>query len=264
MFALPHNDAALYPQYGGPVTAATVWLLPISLTLVAVLYASVGHGGASGYLAVMALLGVAPATMRPAALVLNVVVASLALWHFARQGLFAARLFWPLALGSIPAAFLGGRIALPEAVYRPVLGVVLVCAAAHAVWSAQKQSDALLQRPPITRLIAIGAALGLVSGVTGVGGGIFLSPLLLLLRWAPVKTISGVSAAFILVNSIAGLVGLASRGTWPEPRVAGWVIAVAAGGWLGAMLGSRRFKRTTILYMLAIVLLMASSKMLLR
>src|SRR4051812_41570637 len=178
-------------------------------TLVAsFVYASVGHGGASAYLAALALAGVAPQEMRPIALVLNIVVSSLATFKFYRAGHFRWRLFWPFAVVSIPAAYAGGAIVLPGHAYKIVVGLVLIYAA-WQLWRSGRAGEEMreVREPPIAWAMAIGATMGLLSGLTGVGGGIFLSPLLLILGWAGTKQTSAVAAPFILVNSIAGLAG---------------------------------------------------------
>ena len=191
------------------------WILTLIIALmmgvIAVLYASVGHAGASGYLAVMALMGVAPAVMKPSALVLNIVVSLIAVYQFYRAGAFSWRIFLPLAVTSIPFAFLGGTMTLPAHWYKPMIGVVLIYAVLYSWMRSFKttQPEPKVVSPLI--LAIVGAVLGLLSGLTGVGGGIFLSPLLLRMNWAPVRVISGVAAMFILVNSISGLLGVLSH-----------------------------------------------------
>ena len=183
-------------------------VLAALIFVAAMLYASVGHAGASGYLAAMALFGVAPEVMKPTALTLNILVALIATFKFYRVGAFSWRIFLPLAAGSVPLAWLGGMLVLPGHYYKPLVGVVLVYAAWASLKRASRPPDAALRTPSSALLFACGAALGLLSGLTGVGGGIFLSPLLLFLRWAEVRVISGIAAAFILLNSIAGLLGV--------------------------------------------------------
>src|ERR1700694_4701321 len=184
----------------------TLALLAAGMLVAAFGYASVGHGGASAYIAAMALAGIAPAQMRPIALVLNILVSSIATYKFWRAGHFRWRLFWPFAVVSIPMAYLGGAISLPGNAYKVVVGVVLLYAA-WQLWQSGRRGEEMrtLHEPPLPWAMAIGAALGLLSGLTGVGGGIFLSPLLLMLGWAGTKQTSAVAAPFILVNSIAGL-----------------------------------------------------------
>jgi len=210
----------------------------------------------------MALAGLAPAVMRPAALVLNLIVAAIGTIRFARAGHFRWRLFWPFAATSIPFAFLGGMITLPDAVYRRVLGVVLLFAA-YRLWRVFGRGDEGIHGPPLPVALAWGAAIGLLSGLTGVGGGIFLSPLLLLAGWAEPKPAAAVSAAFIWVNSIAGLLGKPSSLTMLPSGIVLWAAAAAAGGILGAGLGSRRLPSLVLRRLLAVVLVVAGGKLLL-
>jgi len=233
---------------------------------VAVLYSSVGHGGASGYLAVMALLAVAPEVTRPTALVLNLFVASIGTYQFWRAGYFRWRVFWPFALGSIPFAFFGGIVQLPTDVYKIVLGAVLCLAAIRLAVKLKNDDNAT--DPPIFAGILIGAAIGLVSGMIGVGGGIFLTPLLLLARWSETKTAAAVSVLFILVNSFAGLMGnyFLGRGTHIldlPGQVWVWIAAAVVGGLIGSTLGSKKFDSMTLRRVLAGVLLFAGVKLIL-
>ncbi|MDP2794594.1 MAG: sulfite exporter TauE/SafE family protein [Sulfurisoma sp.] len=231
----------------------------------ALLYSSVGHAGASGYLMAMALFGLAPAVMRPTALTLNILVAIIATWKFWRAGRFSWPLFWPLALTSIPGAYIGGLVQLPGAWYRPLLGAVLLYAAWHFL--RQPESDARPLKPmPRAAALASGAGIGLLSGLTGVGGGIFLSPLLLMAGWGHMREVSGVAAAFILVNSVSGLLGVIANApalhqVLPEALPL-WALAAVAGGWIGAEYGSRRLKSEILQRLLAAVLAIAGVKML--
>lgn len=237
-------------------------LLAALIAAAAVLYSSVGHGGASGYLAAMALFGVAPAVMKPTALALNVLVSLIATIRFYRVGAFSWRLFLPLIAASVPMAYLGGVLTLPAHLYRPVVGLVLLYAAWRFFVTASKP-EYEPAKPSVAVLLTTGAALGFLSGLTGVGGGIFLSPLLLFLRWAPLKTISGISAAFILANSVSGLLGVMSKGAALPPALPLWAGAAVIGGLLGAEYGSRRLGNTTIQKLLAAVLVIAGLKMVL-
>ena len=234
--------------------------LVVAMGLAAMLYASVGHGGASAYLAIMALADMAPAVMRPTALALNLVVAGIAFAAFARAGHFDRRLFLLAAVPAVPLAFVGGQIALDDAIYRPLVGVVLLVAAAQFAW----QPDARRSAQPRPMLVMIaGAALGFLAGLTGTGGGIFLSPLLLVTGWATPRTTAAVSAAFILVNSAAGLAGnLALVGALPNETP--WLMgAVALGGLAGARLGAVMVSRATLMRLLAAVLVVAGGKLVL-
>ena len=244
---------------------AILGLLACGMLLASFVYASVGHGGASAYLAAMALAGLAPAEIRPIALALNILVSSLAAWKFWRAGHFRWRLFWPFAAVSIPFAYLGGAITLPGNVYKIVVGVVLLYAA-WQLWRSGRVGEEMrpVREPPIVLAIAIGAVLGLLSGLTGVGGGIFLSPLLLMLGWAGTKQTSAVAAPFILVNSIAGLAAGLISGAASLPAMT-WILGgvVLVGGWLGAEHGSRRFTNPVVRRVLAVVLAVAGAKMVL-
>src|SRR5829696_5751036 len=230
-----------------------------AIFVVAILYSSVGHGGASGYLAVMALLAVGPEVTRPAALVLNVFVASIAAFQFYRSGYFSWRTFLPFAATSIPCAFVGGMITLPTEIYKIVLGVVLVLAAIRLAWNLKA---AIEPRDPNIRVaLAIGAVIGLLSGLVGVGGGIFLTPILLLMNWSETKKAAGVSAMFILVNSISGIAGNYANVLKLPPNVWLWIAAAVIGGVIGSTLGAKRFDSLTLRRVLAIVLLFAGVKL---
>jgi len=231
----------------------------------AVLYSSVGHGGASGYLAAMGLAGVPAAIMRPTALVMNVAVSSISLYKFARAGGFAWRLFLPFAASAMPMAFVGGRTQLPVAWFGVLVGIVLLFSAARLFLDAvsERVSSRPARRPPPWWLaLTLGAAIGLLSGLTGVGGGIFLSPLLVLTGWATVRESAAPTAAFILVNSVAGLLGLLSRQPTLPEALPYWVAAVVVGGFIGATYGSRRLGHKALRLALAAVLLIAGAKML--
>ncbi len=239
--------------------AAHLTLLLIAIGIVAFLYSSVGHAGASGYIAVMTLLGLAPATIRPTALILNILVASIGSIQFWRAGHFRWRLFWPFALLSIPAAYLGGYLQLPTAILKLLLGLVLIFSAMRLLFRRSDPDD--VHSPSDPTAISVGGIIGFLSGLTGTGGGIFLTPTLLFFHWARIRQAAAVSALFILVNSIAGLVGYftANRSV---PSL-GFVLAAAAiiGGVGGSHFGSRRFPVRTISLVLAIVLVIAGTKL---
>lgn len=232
----------------------------------AVLYSSVGHGGASGYLASMGLVGIAPALMRPTALVMNIFVASISLYKFSRAAGFKWRLFLPFAITSVPMAFLGGRIHLPVAWFGALVGLVLLFSAVRLFLETRTtrlEPRPVTGPPPIPLAMVIGAAIGLLAGLTGVGGGIFLSPLLVLLGWSTVRDSAAPTAAFIVINSISGLVGLLTRQPALPDALPYWVMAVIAGGLIGASVGARRLDNRALRQALAAVLVIAGGKMLL-
>ena len=243
--------------------------MPVSETLViailffagAALYASVGHAGASAYLAVMGLYSFAPSVMKPTALALNILVAAVATFKFYRAGLFSWRLFWPFAVVSVPAAFIGGATTLPAHWYKVVVGIVLLYAAMWMFRSSLKPLQVESHPPPLWAAMVAGLAIGFLSGLTGVGGGIFLSPLLLYIGWAETRATSGIAAPFILVNSIAGLIGFVSA-KQSVPSLA-LVLAAAAvlGGSIGSYLGSRRLRVRAISILLGTVLVIAGAKL---
>lgn len=233
---------------------------------VAALYSTVGHAGASGYLAAMALVGVSAAVMKPIALALNILVAVIASIKFARAGYFEWRIFWPFAIASIPLSFIGGAITLPTAVYKQLVGVILIYSAARLFVTAKQTPDEALPSFPKSSAMAAGAIIGFLSGLVGVGGGIFLSPLLLFARWATPRTASAVAAVFILVNSVAGLAGqvlhtdtsvVAAALAQAIPAA----LAAAAGGVLGSHWGSTKLAGSAIRQLLAVVLVIAGLKM---
>jgi len=235
-----------------------IWLCA-AILVVAFLYSSVGHAGASGYIAVMTLFGLAPEVIKPAALVLNILVACIATWQFWRGGHFSWKLFWPFAISSVPCAFLGGYLNLPTQLFRIVIGAVLLYSAAWFFIRPKPDAEPHLPTKPVS--VSIGAGLGLLSGLTGVGGGIFLTPLVILMRWARTKTASAVSALFILVNSISGLTGSITS-TRQIPFFALPMAAAAiAGGSVGSYLGSYRFSPLVIKRLLAVVLAIAGVKL---
>ena len=240
-----------------------VGLLAAGMLFAAFGYAAVGHGGASAYIAAMALAGIAPQEMRPIALLLNILVSSLGAYKFYRAGYFRWRLFWPFAVVSIPLAYVGGAITLPGQAYKILVGVVLLYAA-WQLWRSGRAGEEMreVREPPLPWAMAIGAAMGLLAGLTGVGGGIFLSPLLLMLGWAGTKQTSAVAAPFILVNSIAGLAAVFVTKSAALPTYV-WILAAAVlvGGWLGAEYGSRRFANPVVRRVLAVVLALADAKM---
>lgn len=236
-------------------------LLAFCMFIGAALYSSVGHGGASAYLALMALFGIPAATMKPTALVLNIIVAALGSARYLRAGQFRWRTLWPFLVGAIPFAFVGGAIKLPGDIYKPLVGVVLLLSAARLLWPREIRALKETHDPPLWLAILLGCGIGLLSGLTGTGGGIFLSPLLLFLAWSAPKPTSGVASVFILANSSAGLLGnLASVQQLPPdlPLFAG---AVLAGALVGTTLGIR-LQAPIILKSLGVVLVVAGVKLL--
>jgi uncharacterized membrane protein YfcA len=242
------------------LSLTTELLLAFCLFLGAVLYTSVGHAGASAYIAVMALFGVAPGVMRPTALVLNILVSGLTSFRFVQAGLFHWRTLWPILIGAIPMAFVGGSIQLPGQFYRPLVAAILLTAAARLLWPRDLSTNREPTDPPILFGIISGVIIGLLSGLTGTGGGIFLSPLLLFMGWSETRRASGVSAVFILCNSVSGLLGnLASVHALPSdlPLFAG---AVFLGALVGTTLGIR-LATPMVLKALGVVLTIAGLKM---
>jgi uncharacterized protein len=243
-----------------------VTLLAVLILAAAILYSSVGHAGASGYLAAMALVGVAPDVMKPTALALNILVATIATARYSRAGYFSWAGLWPFAIGSIPLAFVGGAITLPGYLYKPAVGLVLFYAAYRlfrsTVGGTQEAPDKGISVPTLPA-VAWGGGIGLLSGLTGTGGGIFLSPLLLFTGWAGTRPTSGTSAAFILVNSVAGLAGSYSSVQNLPDALPVWAVAAGVGGLIGSELGSRKLQSNGIRRALAAVLVIAGLKLML-
>lgn len=243
------------------MTSMPETILPL-IFLVALAYASVGHGGASGYLAVLALFGFSPSAMAPSALALNLLVSATALWAYGRAGFFVPRLFWPFAAASIPMAFVGGLLEVSPRLYSRLLAAALLLAAVRIALQGLHPSEEAAARPPRLGLaLPVGAGIGLLSGVVGVGGGIFLSPLLLLARWADAKRAAAASAAFILANSAAGLYGHAGRKGLDLAGLGPLVLAAFLGGLAGSWIGARRLGGPALRFALAGVLAVAAFKM---
>lgn len=244
------------------LSTATLIALLCAITLMAVLYSSVGHGGASGYLAAMALFSVSPEFMRPTALLMNIFVAGLVAWRLGRAGHFNLQLFWPLALTSIPCAYLGGTITLNDSSYRVIVGIALLLASARILFGGGRPGHTLRQAPRQGLLLS-GALLGLIAGLTGVGGGIYLSPLLLLFGWCTMRSNAAIVAVFILVNSSAGLAGFVLSGNALPDNTVPFIAAALLGALLGAELATRRLGQEKLRKVLGVVLVIAGFKMML-
>ena len=230
------------------------------LFVIAMLYAMVGHGGASGYLALMAIFGVAPETMKPTALLLNVFVSLVAFAQFYKSGHFKFSMFWPLALASVPMAWLGGTVHIEAALYKKILAVLLLLPMLRILWRRELEINELSPYNPVL-LAVMGAAIGYVSGLIGIGGGILLSPLLLLLRWSTQKQTAALSALFIFVNSIAGLLGQFSQGITLSHDMLTYVVIAFLGGFIGANWGAFRLQQQQLKYVLMVVLVIAIFKL---
>lgn len=236
--------------------------------VVAIFYTSVGHAGASGYLAAMALVGVVPEVMRPTALILNIVVAAFTTWRFRNARFFDARVVGPFLLGSIPLAFIGGGIRLPSQAYQALVGGVLLCASAYMCWRAYSGQDDRAEVPVRVPLLAspfVGAAIGLLSGLTGTGGGIFLSPFILMMGWAGPKATAGISAPFIMLNSIAGLAGGMVKGSFAIGTIPNAALPLTAAALVGAMIGTwlgiYKLPNRWLIVTLALVMTIAAIKL---
>lgn len=234
----------------------------VLLFLVALLYASVGHGGGSGYLALMALYGVAPEVMKPTALLLNLFVSLTGFIQYYRANHFKLNIFWPLALASIPLSFVGGLISLDEQVYKRILGILLLFPIYRLLFFRNPVLSEL--KPSKMGLsLLVGAIIGLLSGMIGIGGGIILSPVLLLLKWTDQKQTAAISALFIFVNSLAGLAGQMTKGVDFTPNMYLYVLVAFVGGLIGAYLGAKRVGQNVLKNLLAVVLIIAVYKLLL-
>jgi uncharacterized membrane protein YfcA len=243
-----------------PPVMTIVWF-SCAIAVVSLLYASVGQAGGSGYLAAMALLGFPPEVMKPTALLLNILVATISTIKFSRAGHIGWGAFWPFAVTSVPAAFIGGRLPPPGAVYNSIVGGILLYAAYQLWHTATAARTDEIKPPPLWLALSAGAAIGLLSGFTGVGGGIIFGPLLLGMGWAETRHTLGLSAAMNLSNSAAGLLGHVSSVMAPPSTILLWAAAAIIGGWVGAEYGSRRFSQHTLQRVLAVVLSVAGLKL---
>lgn len=237
------------------------WLFLVLLFIVAFLYSSVGHGGASGYLALMALFGFAPESMKSSALIMNIFVSFTAFYAYYKCGYFKWKLFLPFAITSIPASFIGAYLTVDALLYKRILGIILIFPILRLSGLLGKEATNEKEINSYAALF-IGAVIGLFSGMIGIGGGIILSPVILLLHWGKMKETACVSALFIFVNSISGMIGILSKGVAINPSVYLWVVVALLGGFAGAYLGSKIFANPVLKKILAFVLVIASIKLL--
>lgn len=239
-----------------------IWLFLTALPVVAFLYASVGHGGASGYLALMALFSIEPETMRPTALLLNLFVAGIAFYHYYKAGHFKMKLFLPFAVASIPLAFVGGMISLDASIYKKILAVLLIFAILKMLNVFGKEHSQTKDLK-LWQGLMIGGIIGFFSGLIGIGGGIILTPIILLLHWGNMKEAAAVSALFIWVNSASGLIGQFTSSVTLSQQSMILVTVAVVGGFFGSYYGSKKFNNRHLRYLLAVVLIIASAKLLL-
>jgi uncharacterized membrane protein YfcA len=236
-------------------------LFYILLFLVAFLYSSVGHGGASGYLALMALFSITPDVMKPTALLLNLFVSLTSFIQFYRGKHFNWKIFLPFAITSVPMAFVGGMINVDDNVYKKILGLLLIIPIVRFLFFGNIKVEEI-KKPNFILSLIIGAAIGFLSGLIGIGGGIILSPVLLLLKWADMKKTAAISAIFIFVNSLSGLAGQLQKGINFSTDMYAYVVVAFVGGLCGAYFGSLKLNQNFLKYLLAIVLIIASYKLL--
>ncbi|HMG14794.1 MAG TPA: sulfite exporter TauE/SafE family protein [Saprospiraceae bacterium] len=237
-------------------------LIPILIVIIAFLYSAVGHGGASGHIAVLTLMGIAPIYIKSSALILNVLVSSIAFISYYRGGYFKPRLLLPFLITSIPFSFLGGLITtINPAIFQKILGIILIFPILRLL-GVGKQDNTINKKINMPLALIIGAVIGFLSGMMGIGGGILLTPVLILLCWANLKEAAAVSALFILLNSISGLIALSIKGISLNSEIISWIVAALIGAYLGSYFGARKFNFKTLRYCLAIVLCIASFKLL--
>ena len=243
-----------------------VLLVAMMFVVIAVLYSSVGHGGASGYIAVMALLSIAPETIRPVALSLNIVVAGFASFRYARAGLVDWQNMLPLVITSVPLAFVGGIVVLPSEIYKPLLGVLLIFSACYLFWQSLGKLEGLNSSDSVVPRYGgagAGAFIGFLSGLTGIGGGVLLSPLMLLFKWANIRKTAAIASFFILFNSIAGLAGnIVSLNQIPSALPV-WAGAVIVGAWIGTSLGLKILPVRYLVWLLTLAIFVSGLKFLL-
>jgi len=241
-----------------------IFLICCLFFLVAFLYSTVGHGGASGYLAVLSLFAFPTDERASTALLLNIIVAGIAFYYYYRSGFFSTKLTIPFLITSVPLAFIGGMIHVPKQIYGLLLTIALIAAALRLIIKFESDTDGSLKYtlPSLRIALPTGGVLGLISGVVGVGGGIFLSPIILLLKWADPKFTAATSALFIVVNSVAGISGRIIDGRFSTGTLLPFLVAAILGGFIGSMWGSRKFSNITLRRLLGIVLIIAAVKLL--
>jgi len=235
------------------------WYLFLLLALIAFLYSSVGHGGASGYLAFMGLIGFDSLFMKSTALTLNLFVSGIAFIFYYRGGFFRFKLLWPFVLTSVPFAFIGAQILIDPKVYKIILGIFLLLATARMLIKPKDSESVVKIYLPVA--LSIGAVLGLLSGMIGIGGGIILTPVIILLGWGNIKEAAAVSAPFIFLNSLSGLSGLFVNGFHFAPELLNWIVVVVAAGMLGSFVGSRLLSIKELRFVLAFVLAIVGFKL---
>lgn len=243
------------------LSTTTTVFISAAVFLAALSFAIAGHTGASAYLAIFGLFGMAPAVIKPTVLALNIVVGCAAVYKFVRAGHFSWQLTWPFVLTSIPFSFLGGLINLPAPIYRFLVGVVLVYASFRMLFDIPNKNGSQPDSPTLWLSLLLGAGIGFTGGLIGIGGGVLLSPILLLTGWAGPQLTAGTIAVFVLVNSISGLLGHLSASSVLPSQLPIWGGVALIGGWIGAEIGSRRLSAMTIRRMLGIILLIAGARM---
>ena len=255
MFCLPLREGELLNLQ------TTDYLIALCLMFGAILYTSVGHAGSSVYIAIMSLFGVPAQVIKPTALVLNIIVSSYTSFRYISAKLFDLKLYLPLAAGAIPMAFIGGSINLPGDIYKPIVGFILLFAGIMFLFQLTPKQTGEPKHPNVAISILTGASIGLLSGLTGTGGGIFLSPLIIFFGWTSVKGASGTAALFILTNSVFGLLGhISSVSNLPDAM---WIFALAVivGALIGTRLGIKQFSNDGVRRALGSVLIIASMKL---
>lgn len=235
-------------------------LFLVVLPIVAFLYSSVGHGGASGYLALMAVFSFAPEVMKPTALLLNLFVAAIAFYQYYKAGYFNLKLFVPFAISSVPLAFLGGLLEVNVSLYKYILGILLIFAVLKLLNVFGKEA-VHIKAVKLWQGLLVGAVIGFFSGLIGIGGGIILSPVILLFHWGRMKEAAAVSALFIWVNSASGLMGHLSQGVSLAPQSLLLVCLALIGGFFGGYFGSKKWDNKRLRWVLAVVLILASAKL---